>query len=1560
MLPGARPFSLGILLAQPVAQAALETAAEYGKHQWSRLSTGEQVFVVTSGVITAGVALGAVLPDPELRQTVLDKLNGGIYRIPFTPFSAEIFVGQDSYTLGLHLDMGTVLPPWMGFRKGLPFLPLQSPMPQLPPLQLRAASSPDDTPLPKDLPARIRSISHNGRPIESPARETLERVTGVDLSDVRVQTGTEADQLTRGVQATAFTAGHQIFFRNGAYHPESEEGLRLLAHEAAHTVQQAAGPVTGDAVGHGLHVSRPNDRFEVEADRVASRIAAPDRAGLHQGLPAWAERRVSPSIGPAAGHHTQVRQGPALPLFLQRKVSASEKCGSQDFYGEYRVMIWAGIQDNVDSIQMPSGSPYAYWLWGKNNAVSSSVVISLMDLSWEGAKAALAPGDLDMAIRRGRDADLDTGLAPGVWRKETSSEVRALMVTRLSESMQRLGPQYVAASYLGCEALRKKNPDAFIYKTPQVVPGPGELLPSHPIDKLVIKGLTHDTGVGQLQVNYKLYVEEGHASTAEKELKKLSDKPVTYSFELSFGNYFWVRVSGPPDATAADVAKALYGDPALANSITAAPPMFSFTPRLLSPEIYKAWSALVPPTVSFVANDPNYKADPAQDILRSKSAEEAALGQSKKLPPTGKTPNEIVSRLRLTVQLLDEISGHLSTLGVTGVDVSASRGLVDARSKKLATSVDATDPLRWDSHSEAEHNIVKAAASGLRTAASNFAGMSKAAPAPGGRDPASYSRTALMRIARAYGSAAAVCELPETAFARLGEAENASRNYPIEIMEGILAYVRDMLAARAKDGAPSKDSYGVGKLEETEKNLRERLFAMRELLVRDPAKVQKLFEEIQGQVSDLGDMTSMATTMEALETQWNFLLTHQGIVGDFTTKNAQYDKAMEAISSWKLSFYSIYLGYQSEHASRREEARGQLAELRKQGPQFQQAVDTVAKLIEVQETRERWITLGLKIAALIGIALVTAGVGAYVSGALMVGAGWGATTAGIVGATLLSSGAEAFTFTVLSTTLLGKDPNSSLAGTFFENWALFGALKGLSIAYEAGVGVEMAAGMIGKGGNLALGLSAQIAYSMARRNAESKAQGGNGLTPEEAQQITLESLAVAIGTVLVARYGGGKVFLEGAAVRGEKSFLAEFATVDATRNKAFAAARGLSRTSKPEQIKKALAADSEALQAEVDLSRKMETWATENKTNAQALGIDPVKLAELRTINESAIVARKRTSIAMELDPAGGSIFHCKPGRLTAVAKAYAEIGDIVTESIDPVTGEKSITVRPKEGGPTTLRIVEPAVAPPAPDPARFKLTTLFQSLTTEQARAQFDLALEKLGPEKARSKFEGMQKGGKSLEQALLDEAAATAAKAAPKTPFGPALADAIALDAEIEVIKKEAEASGVPGWPRWVKRLNDTQKALRPLLNGEAEASALRLSGSQNSVKGIRPEIADALSRKAEIANHQIKYDKDGASHDLDIDNVSGGGKVWTEVKEDKPFTTGSQGLWAKGIYPKVQKMLIAAPQHGVTDIVVSFRAGVDPGVKAALEAMSVPGGPTVRVEGPIVPAVKPTGNP
>lgn len=141
---------------------------------------------------------------------------------------------------------------------------------------------------------RIEARRGGGNPLPEAVRRHLEQGLNHDLSRVRIHDDAEADKLAKGVRATAFTTGTDIFFRSGQFRPNTRSGLELLAHEVTHTVQQSQG-----RVGKGID---PDAGLEGEARTMGAKLArvmpspksllppSPHAAGVYS--PASALRRV--------------------------------------------------------------------------------------------------------------------------------------------------------------------------------------------------------------------------------------------------------------------------------------------------------------------------------------------------------------------------------------------------------------------------------------------------------------------------------------------------------------------------------------------------------------------------------------------------------------------------------------------------------------------------------------------------------------------------------------------------------------------------------------------------------------------------------------------------------------------------------------------------------------------------------------------------------------------------------------------------------------------------------------------------------------------------------------------------------------------------------------------------------------------------------------------------------------------------------------------------------------------------------------------------------------------
>ena len=84
----------------------------------------------------------------------------------------------------------------------------------------------------------LQSSKGSGSPLPNATRQRMESGFGADFSAVRIHDDTSARQMSKGLNAQAFTHGNDIYFNSGKYDTNSKGGQRLLAHELTHVVQQ--------------------------------------------------------------------------------------------------------------------------------------------------------------------------------------------------------------------------------------------------------------------------------------------------------------------------------------------------------------------------------------------------------------------------------------------------------------------------------------------------------------------------------------------------------------------------------------------------------------------------------------------------------------------------------------------------------------------------------------------------------------------------------------------------------------------------------------------------------------------------------------------------------------------------------------------------------------------------------------------------------------------------------------------------------------------------------------------------------------------------------------------------------------------------------------------------------------------------------------------------------------------------------------------------------------------------------------------------------------------------
>ena len=117
-----------------------------------------------------------------------------------------------------------------------------------------------------DVETQVSQSKGRGSPLPDPVRAYMEPRFGVDFSQVRVHTGSDAIQMNRDVGAQAFTHGSDIYFGAGS----SPTNLELTAHELTHVVQQKGSVPAGAQSAGRVEQNRPEPRAGVASARTDS------------------------------------------------------------------------------------------------------------------------------------------------------------------------------------------------------------------------------------------------------------------------------------------------------------------------------------------------------------------------------------------------------------------------------------------------------------------------------------------------------------------------------------------------------------------------------------------------------------------------------------------------------------------------------------------------------------------------------------------------------------------------------------------------------------------------------------------------------------------------------------------------------------------------------------------------------------------------------------------------------------------------------------------------------------------------------------------------------------------------------------------------------------------------------------------------------------------------------------------------------------------------------------------------------------------------------------------
>jgi Domain of unknown function (DUF4157) len=227
-----------------------------------------------------------------------------------------------------------------------------------------------------DNPRAIQAQLGSGAALNTGFKSRMESAFGHDFSRVRVHTDNHADELSRSLNARAFTIGSDIAFASGEYQPGTLIGDALIAHELAHVAQQGA------ATSEPMHKSSSDyNGLEEDADRSAVGATVSLWSGVKSGMAAIAANampRLRAGLRVQRCGSSSTRQGPVIPTLLRPEYvsnSIYRPCGEfflfinwftngrlgyivQEITNTYSVKDCAGAADTSDA-----PTPHFYEAW---------------------------------------------------------------------------------------------------------------------------------------------------------------------------------------------------------------------------------------------------------------------------------------------------------------------------------------------------------------------------------------------------------------------------------------------------------------------------------------------------------------------------------------------------------------------------------------------------------------------------------------------------------------------------------------------------------------------------------------------------------------------------------------------------------------------------------------------------------------------------------------------------------------------------------------------------------------------------------------------------------------------------------------------------------------------------------------------------------------------------------------------------------------------------------------------------------------------------------------------
>ncbi|MEJ7598102.1 MAG: DUF4157 domain-containing protein [Kofleriaceae bacterium] len=368
-------------------------------------------------------------------------------------------------------------------------------------------------------------------PVTLPFRSELEGQFSQSLDGIEAHVG-EVDAV-RELGGGAAAEGDVVAFGDVA------PSRGTVAHEVTHVLQARSGN-TADHAG-----------AEAEADQVKASVATGGRVG--------------PIMQGARGVHLD-----ASTVVDPKDITARELLVElHDIFtvvlGSLRMNKVAELHPFARYLKPPVQLPDAMF--------SHPAVHALIEPFHQRIDGLIAPEPVEAIVDKARAArtQFGAGLGPPhhVYMDSVGFALGNALTRKLQQSLHRMLPRYVLASKPRMVGKDIQGKDWWVDDGP---PEPTSLAVSHPLDRIVAYGLCASS---QVRVDVGLFAAEHPELVKVAGEQVRASRDITLKFPWERKLWHWVEAS-PSDATAEEVARALFGSEDQAYRLTPMAPLFGF------------------------------------------------------------------------------------------------------------------------------------------------------------------------------------------------------------------------------------------------------------------------------------------------------------------------------------------------------------------------------------------------------------------------------------------------------------------------------------------------------------------------------------------------------------------------------------------------------------------------------------------------------------------------------------------------------------------------------------------------------------------------------------------------------------------------------------------------------------------------------------------------------------------------------------------------------------------------------------------------------------------------